>query len=102
MDNLESLRTAIRQSGQTCHERFGTLEVCTKSIAFLHGDDIRLLESTIAEGRWDLVCYGHSHVATTSRVGPTVVLNPGALHRTAHPSVAVVEMPALRVTVVPI
>jgi putative phosphoesterase len=97
VDDPASLDAAIRRAGQTCHARFGTLELEGRTIAFLHGDDAGRLRQTIAEGRWDLVCCGHTHVARSVVEGRTHVLNPGALYRTAQPSVAVVRLPSLAV-----
>ncbi|MHB1037477.1 MAG: YfcE family phosphodiesterase [Pirellulales bacterium] len=91
------LREAIREAGQQCHERFGTLEVEGVRIAFLHGDDESLLRRTVHSGHWDLVCTGHSHVAGHSYKGRTLVLNPGAIHRASPRSVAMVEVPSLSV-----
>jgi predicted phosphodiesterase len=48
------------------------------------------------------VCYGHSHAFSNKHEGPTVALNPGALSRTSYPSVAVVDLPSLEVTRVPV
>jgi hypothetical protein len=97
-----ALESAIREAGQTCHGRFGSFELGGVRIALLHGDDERLLEDTIAAGRHQLVCHGHTHRARLEQVGPTLVLNPGALYR-AHPhSIAVVELPALRTEIVSI
>ena len=96
-DQRQRLRRAIEQAGQTCHDRFGSLELLDKRIAFLHGDDAALLEQTISGGRYDLVCYGHTHVAEQHQQGKTAVLNPGALYR-AHPhSLAVVDLPQLEI-----
>lgn len=96
------LRRAITRSGQTCHERFGTLEVGGVRIAFLHGDDWQRLEETIASGEWDLVCHGHTHRRREERIGKTLVLNPGAIYRANPHTWAAVEIPSLEVTSVPI
>jgi hypothetical protein len=98
VDTPGLLQKAIREAGGICHGYFGGLDVETKRVAFLHGDDSRLLEKVIVEGGWDLVCHGHTHAAEQHRVGKTTVLNPGALHRTAHPSVAIVGLPSLEIT----
>lgn len=95
VDDPTSLREAIRKAGQTCHERFGTLNLQGKTIAFLHGDESRRLRETIDRGRWNLVCYGHTHVAEIAQRGDSLVVNPGALYRTSLPSVAVVRLPSL-------
>lgn len=93
--NESDLTQGIEIAGQHCHERFGTLEVQGKQIAFLHSDDRRLFQQTIDSGEYDLVCYGHSHIALLEQRGKTLVLNPGALHRARVYSFAVVEFPEL-------
>lgn len=97
VDDHYGMGAAIRAAGQTCHDWFGTLELEGRRIAFLHSDDATLFRETLQSGRWDLVCYGHTHVAENTRLGRTVVVNPGALVRTDHPAVAVVRLPALEV-----
>jgi putative phosphoesterase len=94
------LREAIDQCRQTCHGRFGSLERAGKRIAFLHGDDQKRFAQTVHADDWDLVCYGHTHVAKQHRQGRTLVLNPGALYRATPHSLAVVELPELRATIV--
>jgi putative phosphoesterase len=100
VDDPRTLRDAIGAAGQTCHEHFGQLELDGRRIAFLHGDDGRLLENTILAGQWDLVCHGHTHIAGQRRAGRTLVLNPGAVYRANPHSVAVVELPNLEATLV--
>ena len=51
-------------------------------------------------GEWDLVCYGHTHVAAIDRYGQTLAVNPGALYRANPHSLAIVELPALEATIV--
>jgi hypothetical protein len=101
-DDPDELVRAIDAAGQTCHDRFGSLELETKRIAFLHGDDYRRLEETVADGCWDLVCHGHTHHAKSARRGRTLVLNPGAVFRTSRPSVAAVRLPSLEVIDLPL
>ncbi len=98
VDSPDPLREAILEAGQTCHERFGTVELENRRIALLHGDDYRRLRQTIESGEWDLVCYGHTHVAEIGTQGRTLVVNPGALHRSARPSIAIVDLVPLRAT----
>jgi putative phosphoesterase len=94
----QAWRALIDHAGQTFHGRFGSLEIEGKRIAFLHGDDGRLLEETVACGQYDLVCYGHTHVAEQHRRGPTLVVNPGALYRAERHTIAVARLPELEVT----
>jgi putative phosphoesterase len=92
------LRQAIKAAGQTCHERFGSLELSDKRIAFLHGDDETRLRTAIASGEYDLVCYGHTHLAEQHHSGKTLVVNPGALYRAQPHSLAIVRLPQLEIT----
>ncbi|RIK88330.1 MAG: YfcE family phosphodiesterase [Planctomycetota bacterium] len=98
--NRQSLAAAIEAAGQTCHHAFGGLEIDGKRVALLHSDDRRQFQQAIDSGEWDLVCYGHTHIAAIERRGKTLVLNPGALYRANPHSLAVVELPSLEATIV--
>jgi putative phosphoesterase len=87
----------IRQAEQTCHGRFGELELDGVRIAFLHGDDEDRLAETISGGEYDLVCHGHTHQRTEYRRGRTLVVNPGALYRATPHTFAIVELPQRKV-----
>ncbi len=99
--NEDGLREAIGAQGHQCHGLFGALELEGRSIAFLHGHDHKLFRETVRSDEWDLVCYGHTHIAEVEHVGGTCVLNPGAVFRARPHSVAVVELPSLEITNVP-
>jgi uncharacterized protein len=101
-DNLDDMREAIVEPQHTFHDQLGTLELEGCRIAFLHGHDVTLLHHTIRSGNWDLVCCGHTHASSNHREGSTFVLNPGALSRTRTPSLAVVELPSMNVTEIPL
>jgi putative phosphoesterase len=96
------LREAIAAAGKTCHERFGTLELAGRRIAFLHGDDAPGLRETIESDLYDLVCYGHTHQAEQHSHGKTLVLNPGALFRAQPHSLAIVRLPEIEIVHVPL
>jgi putative phosphoesterase len=49
-------------------------------------------------GEVDLLLHGHSHRMRNDIMGRTRVVNPGALHRAAVRTVAIVELPTLDVT----
>jgi len=102
MDDPDCLAETITCPTHTLHGEFGTLEIDGCHVAFLHGHDAARLQQTVRSGQWDLVCHGHSHVYSHRREGRTVSLNPGALARTHYPSVAVVDLPSLEVTQVPL
>ena len=95
--NERALRQAIEAAGQTCHGRFGDLVLAGLRIALVHSDDHALFRRTIASGEYDLVCYGHTHVAEHHREGRTLVLNPGALYRANPHSLAIVTLPDIDV-----
>jgi uncharacterized protein len=75
------LRKAIEESGAQLHEPFGNLELDGCKLAWTHGDNHRLMKDVVDSDYFDFVFYGHTHVAKQHRVGRTLVVNPGALHR---------------------
>ncbi|MGE3315476.1 MAG: metallophosphoesterase [Planctomycetaceae bacterium] len=92
-----ALAKSITLAGQTCHGEFGSVELDGKRIAFLHSDDQFRFRSTIKSQEWDLVCYGHTHVAEHHVEGRTLVLNPGAIYRANPRSIAIVTLPELEI-----
>jgi predicted phosphodiesterase len=94
------LAQAIEAAGQTCHGEFGELELAGKRIALVHSDDRRRFQQTLHCGEYDLVCYGHTHVAAIEYFGRTLALNPGALYRANPHSLAIVELPELQATII--
>jgi uncharacterized protein len=102
IDNPDRLREAITDPEHTFHYQVGTLEIDGRQVTFMHGDDVKLLRHTIHCGHWDLVCHGHTHTFYMGFEGKTLVLNPGALARTSRPSLAIVDMEALKVEEIPL
>lgn len=98
----DEFAAAIARAGQTCHGEFGDLEIAGKRIALIHSDDRRRFQQAIQSGDYDLVRYGHTHVAASEQISDTIVLNPGALYRANPHSIAVVELPTLVATVIPL
>jgi len=94
------LAAAIEKVGMTCDGRFDSFELAGTKIAQLHGDDGRLLDETIEAAQHQLVCHGHTHLPRLEKVGPTLVLNPGALYRAAKHTIATIELPALRAEII--
>ena len=93
---------AIASAGKLCHGSFGDLTIGGRRIALLHSHDARLFRQTISGGQYDLVCYGHTHIATQERMDKTLVLNPGALYRAMPHSLAIVELDDMATTIVPL
>jgi uncharacterized protein len=77
----DSLLDKMESIGATLHENFGHLEIEDKKLAFVHGDNQRLLADLERAGCHDYLFHGHTHVRADRQVGPTRVINPGALHR---------------------
>lgn len=91
------LTHAIKDRGQQCHGYFGRLEADGAKVGFLHGHQRFEFEEAVGSGEYDIVCYGHTHVAESHTVKETLVLNPGALFRANPHSFAVVTLPSLKV-----
>jgi putative phosphoesterase len=100
--NEAELKMAIAAAGRLCHGRFGDLMLGGRKIALIHSDDARLFRQVTSGGKYDLVCYGHTHQAEQHREGKTLVLNPGALYRANPHTIAVVELETLEATIVPV
>lgn len=96
----DDLEAVIRQHKLTCHRRFADLILDGRRIAVIHSDDFRRFRDTITSGEYDLVCYGHSHLAEQHHEGQTLVLNPGALYRANPHSIAVVDLKTMQATIV--
>jgi putative phosphoesterase len=99
-EDLEEFARQIQKVGQTCHGLFGDLDFDGVNVALLHSHDGRRFRQTIESGAYELVCYGHTHVAAVDRRGETLVVNPGAIYRANPHSVAVVDLPAVEATII--
>lgn len=93
----ESLRLAAEETGNQLHGWFGSIERSSKRIAFLHGHLSTQFEQELENGNWDLMCFGHTHVASLQMHGSTLLLNPGAFTRVFRPTVAVVTLPDMTI-----
>lgn len=96
----DELRRAIQAAGLLCHDRFADLNLGGRRIALIHSDDGERFRQTINAGSYDVVCYGHSHVAEFHLVGRTLVLNPGALYRANPHTIALLETVTLDVQII--
>lgn len=69
------LRNADAAGNVTIHGQYAELELGGRRIAVNHYPEIarRLVESR----QFDLVCYGHDHIAHVEQVGAAVLANPG-------------------------
>ena len=88
----KTLRLAAEETGNCLHGWFGSIEQFGKRIAFTHGH-LPQFEQELESGNWDLLCFGHTHVASLQMHGSTLLLNPGAFTRVFRPTVAIVTLP---------
>jgi putative phosphoesterase len=88
-----AIQQAVYGIGGELHRPFGRLELEGVKIAFLHGDDARLMRQVEQSGEFDFLFYGHTHHAREHRTGPTRVINPGALHRANPKTFLVLDLP---------
>lgn len=87
------LRRAFEETGATLHEHFGHLELEGPKVAWIHGDNHRLMRDVERSGRFDYLFYGHTHAAEQHQTGPTLVVNPGALHRARVKTFVLLDLP---------
>jgi putative phosphoesterase len=87
-----ALRGAMKAANVALHEPHGNLELEGVNLAFVHGDDKKLLRALEQAGAYDYLFYGHTHVAAEHRTGRTRVINPGALHRARPKTFAVLDL----------
>jgi putative phosphoesterase len=91
----ETYAAAVGAAGGLFHGRFADLQLGGRRIAVLHSDDAKKFRQVTTSGEYDLVCYGHSHIAEQHLEGITLVLNPGALYRANPHQIAVVDLDKL-------
>ncbi len=60
-----------------------------KYLVATHGNDLRIMTELLADGGFPYLCHGHTHQPRDEKIGPTRVINPGAL-RHAHPPTAAI------------
>lgn len=98
--DLDGLAAAAAEAGHAWHGLFGDLEFDGVRVALLHSHERERFRATLAAGQWQLVCYGHTHVAAVDRHGPTLAVNPGALYRAYPHSLAIVDLPSLATEII--
>ncbi|MDP9174542.1 MAG: YfcE family phosphodiesterase [Planctomycetota bacterium] len=74
-----------------CGDNYGEVEIDGKKIVVTHGDEPRMLARAMAPQACDYLLMGHTHVPRDERVGGLRIINPGALHRAARKTVAVLD-----------
>lgn len=91
----EGLTQYAADIGLDCRGNFAELKLGGVNIAVTHGHDAKLIRRATADGSpYQYLFVGHSHVHSDHRVGNVRVVNPGALHRAARKTVALIDLPA--------
>lgn len=89
-----ALRSAAReQHGAHWLGAGDEIELAGRRIALTHGDRYDILQALL-ETEPDYLFHGHTHRRRDERVGPTRVINPGALGGTQHEprSIAILDL----------
>jgi putative phosphoesterase len=77
--------------GVVCGDDHAKLSFDGKLVVVTHGDDSRFVSRVLQEQRVDYLFLGHTHKTMDQRQGKVRVINPGALHRAAEKTVAVLD-----------
>jgi uncharacterized protein len=93
--NCDWDRMALQRYAQAlevpCYGAFGDLELGGKRIALTHGDDRTRTNRVLTAQEHDYLLHGHTHVRRDERLGRVRIINPGALHRAAQKTVALLD-----------
>lgn len=85
--DAKALGTYARDLGVAVHEPAGELNIDGCRLAFTHGHLPTVVQSLMADEP-DFLLHGHTHQLADHRVGPTRVVNPGALFRASRHTAA--------------
>lgn len=88
--DLKTLATAAKRAGVVVDHPIGRLEFDGRTVAYTHGDVERLMKQAIEDGV-EYLLHGHWHVTRDDRFAGTRIINPGALHRAARYTAAVLD-----------
>jgi len=98
----ESFHYSDAESHVIGYEDFGVFEYAGRSVAMMHGNNENRLMAAEQSGKYDLICYGHTHRAEWHQTGKTLVVNPGALFRSKPRTLALYHAGKHRVDIVPL
>lgn len=90
-DSVADLTSAANRAGVICLGWGGVVDLANKRIGVAHGhlsSDIR----RVLDGHPEFFLFGHTHFPSDTTVGVVRKINPGALHRTERPTVAVLDL----------
>jgi hypothetical protein len=73
------LRDRFAEAGHEIKGRFAEVQAGNLRIALTHGDEDNLLRSLTTCGGYNVVVHGHTHEASVTEEGRTLVINPGEI-----------------------
>lgn len=88
--DVDALRTAIETVGGVFLGDGGEVVLAGRRFGVTHGHLAREFRRLVA-AQPDYLLFGHTHLRLDERDGPTRQINPGALHRAAEWTVALLE-----------
>ena len=74
------LVNAFSQIGGEIKGDFCEIEQDGIKFAVYHGTEPQLRDALIECKKYDVVIYGHTHVLENTKIGKTLVINPGTAH----------------------
>jgi putative phosphoesterase len=90
-----------RSLGIEVDDPVGRLTLDGKSVSYQHGHVPAAMAQALAEGV-DYLFHGHTHKTRDEQIGPTRVINPGALFRAADYTVALLDTATGEVRFLPV
>ena len=88
--NIQGLTRHAECMGIKVEHPMGLVTIDGKRIAFTHGHLAHLVTQGLSQGV-EYLLHGHTHELRDQRVGVTRIINPGALHRAARYTAAVLD-----------
>jgi len=98
----ETLSADIVAHGGLCYGDQAEFKLEGFRIGVTHGHLTTVLNELEDSSEFDVLCSGHTHRAFNEKRDSMVRLNPGALHRAAKHTVAILELPSLDCEIVPV
>lgn len=86
----QALSRYAQELGLVVDHPVGNLKFGDRSMIFMHGHDMAAMNRALA-AQPSYICHGHSHEMRDDRVGPTRLINPGALFRAKSYTVAMLD-----------
>ncbi len=88
--NAVSLAMHAERVGVRVDHPLGLLEIDGRRVAFTHGHIEYLMRDALRDGV-EYLLHGHTHEPRDERAGATRIINPGALHRAARYTCALLD-----------